>query len=784
MRKIATPLLASVTLLLTILFSQNSFAQSTVVLAGNFQTKVGCPVDWAPDCDATRLSKTSEGIWEGIIFLPAGSWEYKVTYNNSWSENYGDPGGGNLKINLYAPQFVHFTYYSDWRYVTYKFVRYTVVLAGSFQSELGCRPTYEYPAGDWNPACNTTGLTYDPIARLWYGFFAIPPGDYTYKVTINNSWNENYGKDGVLGGADIPLSVKGENKTLFRYDPVSHLVTTAVVHSVTLVGSFQDEIGCSGDWMPYCGNTVLSINPATNTYRREIVLPPGDWEFKAAVDGKVLDGANIPLKLSEVSRVSFLYNPETRAVTYTVKPTTVVIAGTFQSELGCQPVNAQLGGDWEPACDATRLTYDALKRVWTRTFDLPAGYWEFKAVHDNSWNESYGRNGSPEAFNNIPLYLMVPVNITFNYDPVTHLVELVYNTTGFCTTAFYDANANGYMDWNENTGMEGVALDLSGKTNAVQYSGSDGKTCFTNLPPGEYTVKAVLPDGYLPTAPETRNVNLTRPDSAYFGMVCLGGADAKSTGFWIGKQGKAVFDGLEQWQKYTLLSSLNYLNLRNADGTDFNPWSYDQPLSYERLRIWLQQANAKNMAYKLSAELATLKLNVATGIIGGDRMVYAPGIKYGWNNNGFISVNDLIDYTNNLLAVNGKSFGGDAGRYQMESLKNLLEEINGDSRFVQLQPCGAGMVTSAHKGVVGEIANIAPASVVWPNPSGACFNLRPGGMAGEVQVRVMDVNGRLVHAATGSAQKEYRFGEGFKAGLYFVEITQGGNRSTIKVIKQ
>lgn len=57
-------------------------------------------------------------------------------------------------------------------------------------------------------------------------------------------------------------------------------------------------------------------------------------------------------------------------------------------------------------------------------------------------------------------------------------------------------------------------------------------------------------------------------------------------------------------------------------------------------------------------------------------------------------------------------------------------------------------------------------------------------MEGEVQVRVMDVTGKLLYAAKGSVQKEYRFGKGFKPGMYFVEVVQGDNRSTIKVVKQ
>ncbi|HSC51464.1 MAG TPA: hypothetical protein VLD16_14475, partial [Gaiellaceae bacterium] len=46
-----------------------------------------------------------------------------------------------------------------------------------------------------------------------------------------------------------------------------------------------------------------------------------------------------------------------RAASSTPDPTSVTIAGDLQSELGC-------GGDWDPACAATHLTYDAGDDVW------------------------------------------------------------------------------------------------------------------------------------------------------------------------------------------------------------------------------------------------------------------------------------------------------------------------------------------------------------------------------------------------------------------------------------
>ena len=65
------------------------------------------------------------------------------------------------------------------------------------------------------------------------------------------------------------------------------------------------------------------------------------------------------------------------------EPTTVTIAGSFQSELGCP-------GDWMPECAVSHLTFAAEDAVWQATFDLPAGSWEYKAALNDGWNESYG----------------------------------------------------------------------------------------------------------------------------------------------------------------------------------------------------------------------------------------------------------------------------------------------------------------------------------------------------------------------------------------------------------
>ena len=66
-----------------------------------------------------------------------------------------------------------------------------------------------------------------------------------------------------------------------------------------------------------------------------------------------------------------------------------------------------------------RLTFEAGDGVWSGTFAIPAGSWEYKAALDGAWTESYGRNGGPD---NIPLSLAAAADVRFYYSHATHWV--------------------------------------------------------------------------------------------------------------------------------------------------------------------------------------------------------------------------------------------------------------------------------------------------------------------------------------------------------------------------
>jgi hypothetical protein len=74
----------------------------------------------------------------------------------------------------------------------------------------------------------------------------------------------------------------------------------------------------------------------------------------------------------------------------------------------------------------------------------------------------------------------------------------------------------------------------------------------------------------------------------------------------------------------------------------------------------------------------------------------------------------------------------------------------------------------------------------WPNPSTQYFNLKveSSNTNEQVVVKVFDISGKLVHVVKGAVNNNFRFGENFISGVYIVEVSQGGERRQLKMLKQ
>lgn len=663
-----------------------------------------------------------------------------------------------------------------------------VVLPGTIQSALGCSM---WNPGSYAPVC--TELIKNSATGKWEGSFMIPSGCYEYKVAINGTWQINYGEGGEPDGPNIKLYVPVTSLVTFTYDPETQRVVStpyngAGLTGVSLVGEFQNELGCSWDWdYDLCNKPVLTFNTISGLWEGTFNLKAGCYKYvvkelnncgytiygKDGINWGYMYGNAYSLNVPTQTDVKITYNPVTHKTTSTFNaeacpPTTIVLPGNFQNEINTSC------GDWNPGCDYTRLTYNESSGLWEGTFDIPAGYWEYKIAYNNSWAENYGLNGVQNG-PNIPLDLCVPTRITFKYNHTTHLIQLVTESSTICINKFYDANVNGIQDYNEPP-LQGVTFTLGGDATKTGTTDASGKITFTGLVPGNYTVTETMPSGYYATTPTTKNISLELQMKMDFGNVCLGPGGLKGMGFWMSKNGKEIM--MDNGTMEPELQSLRILHLRNADGSEFSPFTYDQ------FNTWLKNANATNMAYMLSAQLAVLFLNYEAGYIKWDSYLYTPGCGTFGEGNFSHWYNLYYTVYYNLWSY-GYTPAGHLQRSYQECLKNALDNANNNLSFVQSQPCSIQIPVTRRENIVSEPENeTAGLMKVWPNPSGSYFNLQPSFSNETIQLRVFDVNGRLVYTANGASNKIYRIGENLKPGIYMVEVLQGKNRTVQKLIKQ
>jgi hypothetical protein len=279
---------------------------------------------------------------------------------------------------------------------------------------------------------------------------------------------------------------------------------------------------------------------------------------------------------------------------------------------------------------------------------------------------------------------------------------------------YYDANANGNWDAGE-AGIPNWAIDVQDGFSHTYFTGADG-TFSTSLTADDYTVSEQQPNNNVCVTEIINNVstlvcapawvqsgNVTDqtadtgnntsdlatacdPDLAsyvycvhvedngstsglYFGNLCVGAGGGLTIGFWSNKNGQKLVGSTD-------LAMLVALNLRNADGTNFDPGTYSA------YKSWLLKAKATNMAYMLSAQLSGMELNVFNGKVSGSSLIYAPGTVAG-TVNGFATVQAVMDEANAELGLHGLTKAGSPYRAYQEALKIALDRANNNLTFVQ-----------------------------------------------------------------------------------------------------
>ena len=419
-----------------------------IVIAGTFQDEQGCNYDWDPNCDFTALTlNSSTGLYEGTFQIPEGKNRYKVTVGGSWAINYGENGLFNgPDIYLCVPsgsEEITFTYDPYTHLVTTSPIVSgfsadclpQVVIAGSFQDELGC-------FSDWVPDCTNTALIYNSVSGLFEADLNIPAGCYEYRVVLENSWENSFGQEGIHYGPNYFIFIPANpDITHFTYDPVSHILIATPyndpleeVTKVSLYGSLQGELGCAYDYDFGCNNSALQLNSDTGVWEGSFILPAGCYIYRMQEtvgcynvtfygENGIDWGNEIQLFVPSDGEITFSYDPQTHIVTstpYSVIPqevTKVSLYGTLQDELGCV-------FDYYYECDNPALQFNSELNVWEGSFTLPAGCYTYqvKETFGCYGVTMYGENGN-EWGNEIQLFVPSDGEITFTYDPQTHMIS-------------------------------------------------------------------------------------------------------------------------------------------------------------------------------------------------------------------------------------------------------------------------------------------------------------------------------------------------------------------------
>jgi pullulanase len=369
----------------------------------------------------------------------------------------------------------------------------SVTVAGSLQSELGC-------SDDWQPDCAATHLAYDADDAVWQATFTVPAGSWEYKAPLNDIWDENYGLHAQRNGANIPLNLSEAKAVKFYYSHETHWITDNQGSVIaTAPGSYQHFLGCPGDWQPDCLRSWLQDPDGDGVYTFSTrSIPAGDYEVKAAIDeswsvnygaGGVQNGPNIPFNVaSDCAETVFSYNSASHVLTASAgsgggtgggQPASVTIPGSFQSEAGCS-------GDWQADCSATHLAFDSTDLAWQGTFSLPAGSWEYKAAINDSWDENYGANATPNG-SNLSVSLSSAGPVKFYYSHETHWVVDNHSKVIAVAPGSFQSEIGCPGDWQPDC-LRSWLQDPDG----------DGTYTFsTNLiPPGNYEVKVAIDESW------------------------------------------------------------------------------------------------------------------------------------------------------------------------------------------------------------------------------------------------------------------------------------------------
>ena len=163
-------------------------------------------------------------------------------------------------------------------------------------------------------------------------------------------------------------------------------------------------------------------------------------------------------------------------------------------------------------------------------------------------------------------------------------------------------------------------------------------------------------------------------------------------------------------------------------------------------------------------------------------------------NNGTITVNKAGGFSPYLYSIDGVNFvtTNKFSNLSPGIYSTTVKDAKGCTAIVprvviaeSSTPCNNNLIANDFINKSLSDNTVALEVTASPNPSRHDFVLQVKSSKKEgVEIRVMDMYGRIVYQTKGDENQSYRFGDGFAAGTYIVEVMQSTDRKIVKVIKQ
>jgi hypothetical protein len=135
-----------------------------------------------------------------------------------------------------------------------------------------------------------------------------------------------------------------------------------------------------------------------------------------------------------------------------------------------------------------------------------------------------------------------------------------------------------------------------------------------------------------------------------------------------------------------------------------------------------------------------------------------------------------IKYTSNLAASAG------------DTIKVAYQSACGNGATKAQFLSNALLACVAQTPVITKVetkASLPMSVIVYPNPTAKSFNLmvKTASSIQNATAKVYDIQGRLIKTLVVSTNTAVNFGNELKAGVYFVEVKEGENTKTVRVVK-